>query len=294
MANIKCRSKFHGKRAKIKVVGVGGGGGNALNRMVDANVLGVDFVALNTDAQDLKRNKAPYRIQLGENLTKGLGVGGDPEKGRKAAEESQEHIKQIVADTDLLFITAGMGGGTGTGAAPVIARIAREASGGETLIVGVVTRPFSFEGAQRASQAEAGVKEMRGYVDSLLVIPNEKLFDIIDRTTPMLEAFAMADEVLRQAVQGISDVITRPGEVNVDFNDVMRIMKKSGEALIGIGEMSGQNRHIGAATKAITSPLLENADLEGAKGLIVHFLSKSDIPLHEQSEVMNLIKERAS
>jgi len=291
--NNKNRSKFYGKQAAIKVIGVGGGGGNAVNRMIEAGIKGVDFIALNTDAQDLRRNKAPYRAQIGENLTKGLGVGGDPDKGRKAAEESQEHIRQIVTGADLIFITAGMGGGTGTGAAPTVARLAREAGGDNVLIVGVVTRPFNFEGSHRMRQAEEGIKELRTYVDSLLVIPNERLFEIIDRNTPTLEAFRMADDVLRQAIQGISDVITTAGEVNVDFNDVKRVMAKSGDALIGIGEMAGANRHIEAARTAIMSPLLERRNLNGAKGLIVHFLARQHF-MHEQREAVDFIRENAS
>ncbi|MFA5161318.1 MAG: cell division protein FtsZ [Elusimicrobiales bacterium] len=291
MTNLKAR--FNGKRANIKVVGVGGGGGNAINRMVDAKIGGVDFLALNTDAQDLRRNLAPYRCQLGENLTKGLGVGGDPDRGRAAAEESMEQIKQLVGDADLLFITAGMGGGTGTGAAPVIARVAREAAGADVLLIGVVTRPFDFEGHERMRQAQEGINAMRSHVDSLLVIPNEKLFDIIDRNTPTKEAYKMADDVLRQAVQGISEVITTPGEVNVDFNDVRRIMSKSGEALIGIGQSASATRHTDAARMAVSSPLLENASLEGAKGLIVHFLA-SEHKAYEQREAVEFIKERAS
>ena len=293
MTIIKTRGKFQGKQAKIKVVGVGGAGGNAINRMVNAKIEGVDLIALNTDAQDLKRNIASYRVQLGETITKGLGVGGDPEKGRAAAEESIDHIRQIVTGTDLLFVTAGMGGGTGTGAAPVIARVAREIGGDNILVIGVVTKPFNFEGLARMKQAEDGICVMRNYVDSLLTIPNEKLFDIIDRNTPTKVAYERADEVLRQAIQGIADVITTPGEMNVDFNDVKRIMSKSGEALIGIGEASGSNRHIEAARKAIASPLLENADLEGAKGLIVHFLAKEHLT-YEQREVVEFIKENAS
>ncbi|MDD2773985.1 MAG: cell division protein FtsZ [Elusimicrobiales bacterium] len=291
--NIKARGRFHGKKAKIKVIGVGGGGGNAINRMVNAGIESVDFLALNTDAQDLRRNLASWRVQLGETLARGLGVGGDPEKGRLSAEESIEHIRQIVSDTDLLFITAGMGGGTGTGAAPVVARVAREVAGDDVLVIGVVTRPFAYEGQTRMKQAEEGIAQMRNYADSMLIIPNEKLFDIIDRDTPTKDAYQMADDVLRQAIQGISEVITTPGEVNVDFNDIKRIMAKSGEALIGIGETSGTNRHIEAARKAITSPLLENADLEGAKGLIVHFLAR-DHMTYEQREVVEFIKENAS
>ncbi|MDD4004020.1 MAG: cell division protein FtsZ [Elusimicrobiaceae bacterium] len=287
--------EFQRKTAKIKVVGVGGGGGNAVNRMVEAKISAVDFVALNTDSQDLRRNLAPYRVQMGENLTKGLGVGGDPEKGRKAAEESAEQIRQVVRGVDLLFVTAGMGGGTGTGAAPVVAKVAREECGEDILIIGVVTRPFQFEGNTRAQQAESGIREIRKYVDSLLVIPNERLFSIIDKHTSDSDAYRMADEVLRQAIQGITDIITRAGQVNVDFNDVKRVMANSGPALIGIGEKSGEGKHLAAAREAVKSPLLENAELDGARGLIVHFLSrKGDLTLMEQREAVDFIRETAS
>ncbi|MFA6582771.1 MAG: cell division protein FtsZ [Elusimicrobiaceae bacterium] len=295
MAQQQTFFEFHRENAKIKVIGVGGGGGNAVNRMVDAGVDFVDFLALNTDAQDLRRNLAPYRIQIGETLTKGLGVGGDPDKGRKSAEESQEQIRQSVRGVDLLFVTAGMGGGTGTGAAPVVARIAREECGDDVLIIGVVTRPFNFEGPYRSQQAEGGIREIRKHVDSLLIIPNERLFSIIDKNTSDVDAYLMADDVLRQAIQGITDIITREGQVNVDFNDVKRIMSKSGPALIGIGQKSGEGKHLAAAREAVKSPLLENAELEGARGLIVHFASrKGDLTLMEQREAVDFIRETAS
>lgn len=291
MVRIQCTEDFKERQAVIKVVGVGGGGGNAINRMVEAGIRGVEFIALNTDAQDLRRNKAPVRIQMGENLTKGLGVGGDPLKGRQAALESQENIKEVLVGADLIFVTAGMGGGTGTGGAPVAAQLARETN---ALVVGVVTRPFEFEGRLRASQAENGIKEMRNYVDSLLVIPNDRLFSIIEKTTSSQEAYRIADDVLRQAIQGIADVITTAGDINVDFADVKKIMTKSGEALIGIGQTAGPNRHMEAAKKAIHSPLLENAVMEGASGILVNFSGGKDITLSELKEAMEFIHRSAS
>ena len=259
--------------------------------MVEAGIRSVEFVALNTDAQDLRRNKSSIRIQIGENLTKGLGVGGDPVRGRQAALESAESIKELLAGADLIFVTAGMGGGTGTGGAPVVAQLARDTS---ALVIGVVTRPFDFEGRIRAAQAEAGIKEMRNYVDSLLIIPNERLFNIIDKTTTSQEAYRLADDVLRQAIQGISDLITTAGDINVDFADVKKIMIKSGDALIGIGQMSGPNRHLEAAKKAIDSPLLEHAVIEGASGVLVNFTGSKDITIHEISEAMEFIRRSAS
>ncbi len=285
---------FESKKAKIKVIGVGGGGGNAINHMVNAGLKDIDFIAVNTDAQDLRRNEAPYLVQVGEKITKGLGVGGDPEKGRLAAEESKEKLKLIIGQTDLLFITAGMGGGTGTGVAPYLAKLAKEMYGDDLLVIGVVTRPFSFEGFVREKQADEGIKEMQKYVDSMIIVPNEKLFANIDPETSSRDAFQMVDEVLLQAVKGIAEVITKPGEMNIDFNDIRKVMCKSQKSLIGIGEASGQGRHLTAVRKAISSPLLENADIRGAKGLIVHFLADEDLTLMEQGEVMNLIRQYAS
>ncbi|MDP2865278.1 MAG: cell division protein FtsZ, partial [Elusimicrobiota bacterium] len=249
---------FRDREAVIKVIGVGGGGGNAVNRMVESEIRLVDFVAVNTDAQDLRRSKAPNRIQIGEALTKGLGVGGDPAKGAAAALESSDLIKEAVADADLLFITAGMGGGTGTGAAPVVARLAKETNP-NALLIGVVTRPFGFEGKARAEQAHLGIHELRTHTDCLLVIPNDRILSEVGRNTTSEEAYRKADDVLRQAIQGIADVITCAGSVNVDFQDVRRIMTKAGEALIGIGRASGPDRHIDAAKEAIHSPMLESA-----------------------------------
>ncbi|MBR3631980.1 MAG: cell division protein FtsZ [Elusimicrobiaceae bacterium] len=282
---------FESKKAKIKVIGVGGGGGNAINRMVSAGLQDIEFIAINTDAQDLRRNKAPYLVQVGEKLTKGLGVGGDPEKGRLAAEESKEKLKLIIGQTDLLFITAGMGGGTGTGVAPYLAKLAKELYGDDLLVIGVVTRPFNFEGYVRQKQADQGIKEMQKYVDSMIIVPNEKLFDNIDTKTSSKDAYKMVDEVLLQAVKGISEVITKPGEVNIDFNDIRKIMSKSQKSFIGIGEASGPGRHLAAIRKAVSSPLLENADIRGAKGFIVHFLANEDLTMMEQGEVMNVIRQ---
>ena len=289
--------QFEGKFAKIKCVGIGGGGGNAINHMVDAGVENVEFIAINTDAQDLGRNKAPYLVQLGENLTNGLGVGGDPSKGKAAAEESLEQLKDLIADTDLLFITAGMGGGTGTGAAPVLAKIAKETYGDDILVIGVVTRPFNFEGYVRADLADKGIKELQNYVDSMLIIPNERLFENIDSRTTREEAFKMVDDVLLRAVRGISEVILRPGEMNIDYNDLKSIMLNSKRSLIGTGIAKGHGRHLKAAEQALTSPLLEDADITGAKGLIVFTSTPSqddNITLTEEKAVMNKIMQYAS
>jgi cell division protein FtsZ len=279
---IRYTKDFNNREAVIKVIGVGGGGGNAVNRMVDADIRMVEFVAVNTDAQDLRRNKAPNRIQIGEALTRGLGVGGDPEKGRQAALESVE-----------LFITAGMGGGTGTGAAPIVAQIAREANP-EALLIGVVTRPFGFEGKQRADLAQAGIHELRKHLDSMLVIPNDRILSEVDSQTTSMEAYRLADDVLRQAIQGIADVITSAGELNVDFADVKKIMTKSGEALIGIGKADGEDRHLEAAQRAMHSPMLESAVINGAKGLLVNFTSSSDVRVIEINEAMEYITKAAN
>ncbi|MCK5106746.1 MAG: cell division protein FtsZ [Elusimicrobiales bacterium] len=292
MVRLVCVDDFKGKEARIKVIGVGGGGGNAVHRMVEADIREVEFVALNTDAQALKRNPAPVRIQIGEDITKGLGVGGDPEKGRQAALESAEQIREIVSGCDLIFVTAGMGGGTGTGASPVVAKIAKETT--TALVVGVVTRPFNFEGSVRSEQAQAGIMEMRKYTDSMLIIPNERVLNVADKDTDTAEAYKMVDDVLRQAIQGISDVVTNAGDVNVDFADVKKVMTKSGEALIGIGTAEGPDRHIEAARKAIESPLLENAIIEGAKGILAIFTSTRNFPIHALKESMEFIKKSIS
>jgi cell division protein FtsZ len=292
MVRLVCVDDFKGKEARIKVIGVGGGGGNAINRMLEADIRDVEFVAVNTDAQALQRNLAPARLQIGEDITKGLGVGGDPEKGKQAALESTEQIKEIVNGCDLIFVTTGMGGGTGTGAAPVVAQIAKENS--TALVVGVVTRPFGFEGEKRSEHAYAGIAEMRKYADSMLIIPNDRVLDIVSKDADSAEAYRMVDDVLKQAIQGISNVITDVGLVNVDFADVKKIMAKSGEALIGIGMAEGPDRHIEAARKAIDSPLLESAIIDGAKGILIIFTSSRNFSMHDLQTSMEFIKKTVS
>ena len=289
---VQVTEDFKESRAVIKVIGVGGAGGNAINRMAEAGIQGVELVAANSDAQDLRRSEASVRIQLGEALTRGLGVGGDAAKGRLAALESEGHIREVLAGADLVFITAGMGGGTGTGGAPIVARIARES---EALTIGVVTRPFDFEKLNRATIAEQGIQEMRKGVDTLLVIPNQRLLDITDTDTTTEAAFRLADDVLRKAIQSISDVITTPGVINMDLNDIRAVMKDAGEALIGMGEESGPGRAIKAAKAAVQSPLLENVVMDGAKGLIVNITGrKASLKLSEIQEAMELIAGAAS
>jgi cell division protein FtsZ len=289
---IEISEDFKDSRAVIKVIGVGGAGGNAVNRMSDAGLRGVELIAANSDAQDLRRSKANVRIQIGETITKGLGVGGDPAKGRSAAQESEAQIKEVLAGSDMVFVTAGMGGGTGTGAGPVVAGIAKAAG---ALTIGVVTRPFRFEGLLRANLAEAGIQELRQSVDTLLVIPNDNLFDVVETNTPSDEAFKRADDVLRKAVQCISDVITTPGTINMDLNDLRAIMKDQGDALIGLGEAEGANRAVRAAKDAVMSPLLENVNIAGAKGLIVNVTGrKSTLTLNELDEVMGHISPQVS
>lgn len=288
MVKIKFTEDFTSQPAVLRVIGVGGGGGNAVNRMIQANVKNVEFIAANTDAQWLKHSSlAPIRMQLGARLSKGLGVGGDPEKGRRAAEESEAELRDALQGADMVYVTAGMGGGTGTGAAPVVAKIAREMG---ILTVGVVTRPFEFEGRSRAAQAETGIRNIRQYADTLLTIPNDKLFGVIDEKTPWEDCFHIVDDVLRKAVQAISDVITRPQEVNMDFANVKALMMSSGEALMGIGEVHGHNRAIRAAQSAIESPLLENVSIDGAKGLLVNISGKRrGVTMHEVRDAMNYI-----
>ncbi|MBI5182356.1 MAG: cell division protein FtsZ [Nitrospirae bacterium] len=276
--------------AKIKVIGVGGGGCNAINTMISANLIGVEFIAANTDAQALNRSLATNKIQLGVKLTKGLGAGADPNIGRDAAIEDMEQIRDALAGSDMVFVTAGLGGGTGTGGAPVIANIAREIG---ALTVGVVTKPFSFEGAKRMQKAEEGFKELKRYVDTLIVIPNQKLLSVIDKKTPMSEAFKIADDVLRQAVQGISDLITIAGLVNVDFADVRTIMSYMGRAIMGMGIAKGENRAVEAAQRAISSPLLENNSIEGAQGVLINITGGQDLTLHEIDAASSVIKEVA-
>lgn len=286
MVRIKCTDDFEERRTVIKVMGLGGAGGNAVNRLAEAGIREVELVAANSDSQALRRNKAHVRIQLGENLTHGLGVGGDPAKGRAAALESQESIREALAGAQLVFVTAGMGGGTGTGGAPVVAQIAREV---KSLVIGVVSRPFSFEGRIRAQIAENGIRELRSHADTLLIIPNDRIFEIIDAKTSHEEAFRKVDDVLRQAIQSISDVITTAGQVNVDFNDIQAVMAGAGEALMGVGEASGEDRAVMAAKRAVESPLLENVAIEGAKGMIVNVMSSSKVPLIEVKSAMEYI-----
>ncbi len=273
--------------AKIKVVGVGGAGGNALKRMIDSDIKGVEFVAVNTDAQDLHHSQAEHKVHLGKNLTRGLGAGMNPEVGRKSAEESKEEVYQAVNGSHMIFITAGMGGGTGSGASPVIAQAAKESG---ALTVAVVTKPFMFEGIQRKRIAEAAFEELKKNVDTIITIPNDKILNIIDRNTPVLEAFSMIDDVLRQGVQGISDLITTPGLVNVDFADVSAIMKNAGSALMGIGSATGENRAVTAAKIAINSPLLD-ISIKGAKGVLFNVTGGKDLSMAEINDAANVIIE---
>ncbi|NMA92869.1 MAG: cell division protein FtsZ [Firmicutes bacterium] len=271
--------------ASIKVVGVGGGGSNAVNRMISAGVKGVEFIAVNTDAQALMLSNAETKLQIGEKLTKGLGAGANPEIGQKAAEESREQIAALLKGADMIFLTAGMGGGTGTGASSVIAGVAREL---EVLTVGVVTRPFSFEGRRRQKQAEEGINNLKNNIDTLIVIPNDRLLEIVEKRTPVLEAFRMADDILRQGVQGISDLITVPGLINLDFADVRTIMHETGPALMGVGIGKGENRCLEAAKAAISSPLLETS-IEGARGILISITGGSDLGLYEINESSDLV-----
>ncbi len=274
--------------ARIRVIGIGGGGSNAVDRMIAAQLRGVDFVSANTDLQALRRTDAATKLQLGESLTHGLGAGGDPEVGRKSALEDTERILEILEGADMVFITAGLGGGTGTGAAPILASLAAEIG---ALVVAVVTKPFGFEGRRRMTLAERGVEELRGSVDTLITIPNERLLSFVDRGTPLTEAFLIADDVLRQAVQGISDLITIPGEINVDFADVKTIMTGMGMALMSTGVARGDNRAIEAAQRAISSPLLEEASIEGARGVLLNIAGGRDLTLHEMAEAARIISE---
>lgn len=275
--------------AKIKVIGVGGGGCNAVNRMIESGIEGVEFIVVNTDAQALHLSKAETRLQIGEKLTRGLGAGANPEIGKKAAEESREVLMNALKGADMVFVTAGMGGGTGTGAAPVIAEIAKELG---ALTVGVVTKPFRFEQKRRMSQAEMGVSQLKEKVDTLIVIPNDRLLEIVDRNTSMLEAFREADNVLRQGVSGISDLIATPGLINVDFADVKAIMTERGSALMGIGIASGENRATEAAKKAVNSPLLETS-IDGARGVLMHISGGSNLSLWEVNEAADIVSSAA-
>ena len=274
--------------ARIKVIGVGGGGGNAVNRMIDAQLRGVEFIAANTDLQALHKCRAPVKLQLGNLLTKGLGAGADPEVGRKAALEDTERILETLEGADMVFLTAGLGGGTGTGAAPIIASLAAEIG---ALTVAVVTKPFGFEGRRRMQLAERGVDELRGAVDTLITIPNERLLNFVERGTPLFEAFRIADDVLRQAVQGISDLITIPGEINVDFADVRTIMTGMGMALMGTGLAKGEHRALEAAQRAISSPLLEETSIQGARGVLINISGGHDLTLHEVAEAARIISD---
>lgn len=275
--------------ATIKVIGVGGAGNNAVNRMIDAGIKNVEFISVNTDRQALNLSKASSKIQIGEKLTRGLGAGANPDIGTQAAEESRAEIAEVLKGADMVFVTAGMGGGTGTGAAPVVAATAKELG---ILTIGVVTKPFTFEGKKRLAQAERGVASLKGKVDTLVVIPNDKLLQVIDRKTSIVEAFRMADDVLRQGVQGISDLIAVPGLINLDFADVKTIMLNQGMAHMGIGMASGENRAEDAAKQAIQSPLLETS-IEGAKGVIINITGGSDIGLHEANTAAELVQRNA-
>ncbi|MGQ9456308.1 MAG: cell division protein FtsZ [Armatimonadota bacterium] len=273
------------KRAKIKVVGVGGGGSNAVNRMIDARVASVEFIAMNTDSQDLELSSAKQKLQLGDNVARGLGAGGNPEVGREAAEESRPEIKRLLEGADMVFITAGMGGGTGTGAAPIVAEISQEIG---ALTVAVVTKPFAFEGSRRADIAEQGIEKLRDFVDALLVIPNERLLSVADKNATIVEAFKIADDVLRQGVQGISDIITLPGLINIDFRDVKMVMENKGTALMGIGQASGDQRAVRAAELACSNPLVETT-IDGAKNVLMHFVGSPDLKLTEVNEAADLV-----
>lgn len=279
------QSESFDRNAKIKVVGIGGGGTNAVNRMVECGMTGVEFLAINTDAQVLDMSSANYTLQIGESLTRGLGAGGDPEIGRGAAEESKQEVKKLLEGSDMVFITAGMGGGTGTGAAPIIAEVSRDVG---ALTVGVVTKPFSFEGPRRARISEEGIEALRNKVDTIITIPNDRLISIAEKKSTLIEAFRTADDVLRQGVQGISDIITVPGMINVDFADVKTIMSDAGTALMGIGYAMGDNRAVEAAQAAISSTLLETS-IEGARGVLLNITGGPDLTLSEVYEAAEVI-----
>ncbi|HUF17728.1 MAG TPA: cell division protein FtsZ [Thermoanaerobaculia bacterium] len=276
--------------AKIKVVGVGGGGGNAVNRMIQAGIGGVEFIVANTDLQAMRNSLAPTKIQIGGKLTKGLGAGADPEIGKQAALEDTDRLIETLSGADMIFITTGMGGGTGTGAAPIIASLAAELG---ALTVAVVTKPFTFEGKRRRIQAEQGIRSLRDSVDTLITIPNERLLNFVERATSLSDAFRIADDILRQAVQGISDLITVPGEINLDFADVKTIMHGMGMALMGTGVSSGEHRAVEAAQRAISSPLLEEASIDGAKGVLINITGGNDMTLFEVHEAASVIQEAA-
>lgn len=276
--------------ARIKVIGAGGCGGNAVNHMISAGLRNVEFISVNTDIQALQNNIAPVRLQLGQQITRGRGTGGNPEIGRKAALEDEDRLREYLADAEMVFVTAGMGGGTGTGSAPVIARLAREAG---ALTVGVVTKPFQFEGRKRMSQAEDGLRELKAAVDTLITIPNQRLLSVASRNTPLREAFQRADEVLLQAVRGISELVTVHGLINLDFADVRSIMAEMGLAMMGAASASGENRAVEAAQRAISSPLLEDLSIKGARGLLINVTGGADLSLYEVNEAASLIQEEA-
>src|SRR5229473_7739683 len=276
--------------ARIKVIGAGGCGGNAVNHMIASDLRNVDFIAVNTDSQALQNNSAPNRLQIGQMLTRGRGTGGNPEIGRKAALEDEDRLREALAEAEMVFVTAGMGGGTGTGSAPVIARIARESG---ALTVGVVTKPFQFEGRKRMGQAEGGLHDLKSAVDTLITIPNQRLLSIASRTTSLKEAFQKADDVLLQAVRGISELVTVHGLINLDFADVRSIMAEMGMAMMGAARASGENRAVEAAQRAISSPLLEDISIKGARGLLINVTGGPDMSLYEVNEAASLIQEEA-
>jgi cell division protein FtsZ len=276
--------------ARIKVAGVGGAGGNAVNGMIHAGLVGVEFIAINTDLQALDINKATSRIQIGKTLTKGLGAGANPEIGRRAIEEDMDEVTDALRDTDMVFVTCGMGGGTGTGAAPTVAEIARNLG---ALTVGIITKPFMFEGKKRMERAEEGIQELKEKVDTLIVIPNQRLLAIVERQTTLVDAFLMADDILLQATRGISDLITVPGMINLDFADVRTVMSEMGDALMGVGVAQGENRALEAAQQAISSPLLEDVSISGAKGVLVNITGGTDLTLYDVNDATTVIYEAA-
>lgn len=289
MSGKRTVESFGDSVAKIKVIGLGGGGSNAVNRMIEMGLQGVEFIAVNTDTQALMQCKAPIRLRIGERLTRGLGAGGNPEMGRKAAEESVDELREAVKNADMVFITAGMGGGTGTGASPVVARLAKEEG---ALTIAVVTKPFSFEGAKRRQVAEEGIRALAQEVDTLIVVPNDRLLQLVDKKVSMLEAFKLADDVLRQGIQGISELITVPGLINLDFADVRTIMSEGGAAHLAIGRASGENRAIEAAEQAIHSQLLD-ISIDGARGVLFNVTGGPDLSLHEVNQAAEIIQRAA-
>ena len=287
--NILLDEKFENS-AKMKVIGVGGAGGNAINTMVEGGLQGVDFISINTDAQALEQNKAQSKIQIGKRLTQGLGAGANPEIGRRAIEEDKDEVVDALQNADMVFITAGMGGGTGTGAAPIVAEIAKDHG---ALTVGIVTKPFHFEGMKRMQRADQGIEELRRNVDTLIIIPNQRLFAVVDKSTPLLDAFKVADEVLLHATKGISDLIAIPGLINLDFADVRTVMAEMGHALMGTGYSNGEGKAVQAAQQAISSPLLEGVSIKGAQGELVNITGGPQMTLHEISEATTIIYEEA-